>query len=217
MPGRHVRFASAPTFYPSSSSTSTPSPGEYHHHLPRYTTTGYSNHSPHPTSTYSSRTSRIHSLLAYSNHPTLHFDVSLPLNAITFSSSRLSTRSLAESAIEPPVSSMTLSIPHVTWPVTVTPSSNRVFITVADVLNAVYHTLRNPVTPEEYRAIRSSSDLKRVNAAYERRHGRIRDDYAAYRERQGGVRRVDFLAGHTRFLGVSSTGTGRSWVFNVTK
>ncbi|KAF5333758.1 hypothetical protein D9758_016577 [Tetrapyrgos nigripes] len=211
MPGKHVRFAAAPTFYPTSSSTSTSSTQEPHRRVPRYTT-GY-NHKPHPPiPTYSSRTSRIHNLLAYSNHPTLHFDVSLPLNAIAFSSSRPSTRSLSESAIDPPVASMTLSIPHITWPVIVTPS-NGVFIMVADVLNAIYSTLRSPITKEEYRAIRSPSDLKRVNAAYERRHERIRDDYAAYRERQGGVRRVDFLAGHTRFLGVSST--GRNFILNL--
>ncbi|KAF5372540.1 hypothetical protein D9758_005292 [Tetrapyrgos nigripes] len=211
MPGKHVRFAASPTYYPSSTPTYMPS--KKHHYFPQYTAP-YS-HKPYPTSTstYSSRTPRIHSLLAYSFHPTLYFDVRLPLSvAITFSSPRLSTRSLSESATDPPVSSMTLYIPHITWSIIVAPS-NGLFITVADVVNAIYYTLRIPVMKEEYRAIRSRSNLRRVNTAYERRHERIRDDYAAYQERQGGVRRVDFLVGHTQFLGVSTT--GRNFILNL--
>jgi hypothetical protein len=70
--------------------------------------------------------------------------------------------------------------------------------------SCIYHTLRSPVTGEEYHAIKFSSDLKCINAAYEHRHQRIHNGYAVYREREGGVRWVDFLARHTHFLGLSS-------------
>ncbi|KAK7441525.1 hypothetical protein VKT23_016515 [Stygiomarasmius scandens] len=208
MPGlKRVRFA-VPPFYPSTGTSS--STREY---APPF---GYSTRRTgfdRRAETFHSRSPRIHDLLAYSRHPIIHFDVGLPPTSIT-SSYTLSRRAMSEPAIEPPVASLTLSIPHVMWPIIVTPS-NGVFVSVADVFDAIYHTLRAQVTEREYRSIRSPSDLKRVNAAYEHRHRRIRDGYAAHRERQGGVRRIDFLAGHTYFKGLSTSGSRRSLTLNL--
>ncbi|THU93050.1 hypothetical protein K435DRAFT_670955 [Dendrothele bispora CBS 962.96] len=117
----------------------------------------------------------------------------------------LSQRAMYEPAIEPPVLSLTLSVPYISWSITVRPSANGAFVTVSDVFEGIYRTLRTQVTEAEYRSIRSPSDLKRVNGAYEHRYRCIRDSYTAYEEQQNGVRRVDFLVRHTRFRGISFT------------
>ncbi|THV03715.1 hypothetical protein K435DRAFT_774830 [Dendrothele bispora CBS 962.96] len=202
MSGRRVRFAPWATLFPSHSTRSS---GSRDYALPfsrrrRTHTSGFYPSLSSPS--YASRHPRIHNLLTYSRHPIFEFDVSLPPATMT-SHFHLSHRAMYEPAIEPPVTRLTLTIPSISWPITVRPSANSAFITVADVFDGIYRSLRVQVTQEEYRSIRSPSDLKRVNRAYEHRYGSIRDSYAAYKERQTGVRRVDFLVRHTRFRGIS--------------
>ncbi|KAK7458747.1 hypothetical protein VKT23_009748 [Stygiomarasmius scandens] len=233
MPGKHVRFA-IPA-YPSSSTTpsspshSTSTSHSYvHHHGHSPSRSSYDHHSNLTSNSYTSlssspthysRSLQIHKLLAYSR-PNIHFDLRLPPNAITSSSSYLPSRVLSEPAISPPISSLTLSIPHLSphWRVVVTPS-NGVFITLSDVFSAIYYTLRTRVTESEYRAIRSPSDLKRVNAAYVERYRKVaeraRDKYVGEAEKRGGVRRVDFLAGCVRFDGISVMADGRTFVLHL--
>ncbi|THU86052.1 hypothetical protein K435DRAFT_783020, partial [Dendrothele bispora CBS 962.96] len=158
------------------------------------------------------------------------FDVRFSPGAITTSSSayashsspygHISSRILSEPAITPPVSSLNLSVPHMSphWRIIVTPA-NGVFVTLSDVFAAIYYTLRTPVTESEYRAIRNPDDLKRVNKAYVERYRKVgeraRDRYVGEKEKMNGVRRVDFLAGQTRFEGISVMGDGRTFVLHL--
>ncbi|KAF5349874.1 hypothetical protein D9758_014027 [Tetrapyrgos nigripes] len=234
MPGKHVRFATLPTLHTTSTVTP-PSPSRLSHsshyygspHSPSYhdhrhhSESRHGSTSPRSPYSYSSRGPQLHKYLVYSHsHPGVRFDVRLPPSTMTISSSStyIPQRTLSEPAISPPVASLTLSIPHLSphWRIFVTPS-NGVFITLRDVFDAVYYTLRTRITESEYRSIRSPDDLKRVNRAYVDRYRKVgeRDKYVGEAEKQGGVRRVDFLAGHTRFEGISVMSDGRTYVLHM--
>jgi hypothetical protein len=90
------------------------------------------------------------------------------------------------------------------------------FITVADVLATLHRALRLAVHPNEYNALPSHEDKHKVNAAYEHRYLRIADPAAHEEEKRKGVKRVDFLMGRTRFLGLSRTTEGPGiWALNL--
>ncbi|KAJ3756124.1 hypothetical protein EV360DRAFT_85247 [Lentinula raphanica] len=228
MPGKHVRFASISTAYPaavpslsysvasvpSSSGPQTPPsrsttlPPNYHGYSQRKRSNSYP--APQP--------SRVHTLLAYSHHPVINYDVSLPPSTITTTRSGLSSTAFSEPAVYPPVSSLVLHIPQHIWPIHVHASYNGHYVTVNDVFTEVYHALRKNATSAEYHAIPSKKDTEKVRMAYETRYRRIRDRHAYQAEKQQGVKRVDFLAGHTRFMGIAVTpGHGGSsvWVLRL--
>ncbi|KAJ3713270.1 hypothetical protein DFJ43DRAFT_46399 [Lentinula guzmanii] len=229
MPGKHVRFASISTAYPppavpslsysvasvpSSSGPWTPPsrpsvlPSSHHGHSHHKRSHSY----PAPQAT------RVHSLLAYSHHPVINYDVSLPSSTITTTQIGLSTTAFSEPAVYSPVSSIVLHIPHHIWPITVHASYNGHYVTVNDVFTEVYHALRKNVTSAEYNAIPSKKETEKVRMAYETRYKRLRDRHASQSEKQQGVKRVDFLTGHTRFMGLSiSPGHGGSsvWVLRL--
>ncbi|KIK54935.1 hypothetical protein GYMLUDRAFT_129337, partial [Collybiopsis luxurians FD-317 M1] len=146
---------------------------------------------------------RVHNLLAYSHRPAINYDVRYPPSTITTTYSGLSTTTFAEPAIYPPVSSLTIQIPHHTWPISVHASFNGQYVTVNDVFSAIYHSLRNNVSSTDYHAIPSRKDAEKVRMAYETRYRRLRDRYAYESEKRQGLKRVDFLVGHTRFIGLT--------------
>ncbi|KAE9386972.1 hypothetical protein BT96DRAFT_927863 [Gymnopus androsaceus JB14] len=226
MPGKHVRFASISTAYPASvpslsySAPSVPSssgprtPPSHSSGLPS-SHHAYSRPQPKRSHSYPLPT-RVHSLLAYSHHPAIKYDVSLPTSTITSSHKGLSTASFSEPAVYPPVSSLVIQIPHHIWPISVNASHNGQYVTVNDVFAAVYHSLRTNVSSSEYRAIPSKKDAEKVRMAYEMRYRRLRDRYAYESEKQQGVKRVDFLNGHTRFMGLATSSHGSSaWVLHL--
>ncbi|KAJ3863144.1 hypothetical protein EV359DRAFT_43726 [Lentinula novae-zelandiae] len=227
MPGKHVRFASISTAYPpavpslsysigsapSSSGPQTP---------PSYTSGLPSAHygpsrSQHKRSQSYPAPTRVHNLLVYSHHPVINYDVSLPPSAITTTHTGLSTTSFSEPAVYPPVSSLVLHIPHHIWPITVQASYNGHYVTVNDVFTEIYHSLRKNVTSAEYHAIPSQKDAEKVRMAFETRYRRLRDRHASQHEKQQGLKRVDFLTGHTRFMGLATSGHGGSgaWILRL--
>ncbi|KAJ4472968.1 hypothetical protein J3R30DRAFT_3513047 [Lentinula aciculospora] len=223
MPGKHVRFASISTAYPATvpplsySAGSVPSssgprtPPSYpsglpsSHHIPSYSQHKRSHSYPVPT--------RVHSLLAYSHHPVINYDVSLPTSTITTTHTGLSTTSFSEPAVYPPVSSLTINIPHHIWSISVHASFNGHYVTVNDVFTAVYQSLRKNVSSAEYHAIPSKKDAEKVRMAYETRYRRLRDRNAYQSEKQQGLKRVDFLTGHTHFMGLATS--GGAWVLSL--
>ncbi|KAJ3759016.1 hypothetical protein EV360DRAFT_42723 [Lentinula raphanica] len=125
---------------------------------------------------------------------------------------------LAEPATDPPTSGrLVLRCDRFAWevvvfagcsaePATTTTSNTRrgaaaAIITNSDVLHAVYHTLRTPVRRREWDSLESDKSMqRRVGKAYARRA-------------QEGVRRVDWLMGRTRLVGVvveRNAGNGES-------
>ncbi|KAJ8516660.1 hypothetical protein ONZ45_g6056 [Pleurotus djamor] len=154
----------------------------------------------------------LHFLLAVATEPYIKFDVSQPPETLVC---RFPSSILAEPATSPPLSILAIDAsPSCPWPITVTPSSTSpstviphgvgAVVTVWDVLSAIHHALRTPVTMEEYRALPSLDVIKKVNAAYTKRCQRVNDSAEARMEEgMKGVRRVDFLGGMNRFMGLT--------------
>ncbi|KAJ8081442.1 hypothetical protein AAF712_012259 [Marasmius tenuissimus] len=218
MPGtplKRVRFAREKIEYPippnssrSRASSSLPSsdgprtPPSYHGALP-----SFAPHSYHQPPKPAVQPVRAHNLIGYSHQPALNFDVTLPISTLTSRYQSLSSLLLAEPAVTPALSSLVLTTHHLPWSITIFPS-NGYYVTVRDMLDAIYHALRKNVSQHEYQSCR---DKLRVNEAYQRRYSRIRDYHASRQEKASGVKRVDFLCGKTRFMGISPTSRRDVW------
>ncbi|EEB90129.1 hypothetical protein MPER_11706 [Moniliophthora perniciosa FA553] len=159
--------------------------------------------------------SHIHRLLLYSSRPSLNYDVSLPVSTMTTCHRSLPATILNESALNPPVaSSLKLTTSLIPWSIHVNPS-NGYLVTVADVLNAIYHSLRTNITQAEYSMLPSRSDVKQVNDAYEYRYRRVHDYRASIEEKRRGIKRVDFLRRRTRFMGLTPSDNPGSLILNL--
>ncbi|KAF9257292.1 hypothetical protein L218DRAFT_948111 [Marasmius fiardii PR-910] len=156
---------------------------------------------------------RAHPLLKYSDshQPSLNFDVTLGLSALTARYRPLPTPVLSEPAVSPPVSSLLLKTDLLPWTIPVYASSNGYFVTVRDVLDGIHMGLRRNVSHDEWNSIPSRKDQLRVKEAYERRYSRIPDYQLLREEKQGGVRRVDYLCRRTRFMGVVPSKRSGVW------
>ncbi|KAF8069275.1 hypothetical protein FPV67DRAFT_1116715 [Lyophyllum atratum] len=225
MPGKHVRFSkknvlhSPPTPALSFSSFSPASSGA------PLTPPSYSGGLPGPSpyvvsfpksgqASYMS-TVRMHALLQSSSSPALNFDLTQHPSTITSHHQGISQRALSEPATKPPLASLTLLIPHLPWTVTVHASYGP-YVTVTDVLEGIYRKLRANISSHEFNSLPSEKDRRRVTSAYEQRYRRIRGSRDYEDEKRQGVRRVDFLMGHTRFMGLSSSSSGPEvWILNT--
>jgi hypothetical protein len=158
----------------------------------------------------------IHFLLAFSPYddPTIHYDISLAPSSLN---DEISPEEFAEPATQPPLPNLYVTCPLLQWPIIITPSSRTGrFVTVLDVFESIYRTLRIPVLPIEYRNLPSPDATLDVDKAYYRRCGCIEDPDSRQLEESKGVKRVDFLMGRNRFLGLSGTLKGPDiWELNV--
>ncbi|TDL25343.1 hypothetical protein BD410DRAFT_636326 [Rickenella mellea] len=157
----------------------------------------------------SSPQTRMHPLLAYNRHqPTIAYDViRTPNHASIFdpsTNSPISSHMLNLPATSPPTTQLTLSSSRLPWLIVVTPqTSPQHAITNLDVLQAIYATLRVAASKEEWKSLGHGSDAqRRITDAYERRCSRSGGDW------QNGVRRSDWLAGRTMFVGIESMSDG---------
>ncbi|KAJ7484962.1 hypothetical protein B0H11DRAFT_1806827, partial [Mycena galericulata] len=221
MPGPYVRFSSTNTFHspppplmgrgsssassfgpmtpPSLSYGGAPGPGPY---PPRST---YTESAP--------RTGRAHSLLTFSSKPLLKYNVSRHPSTITARASGLTSAGFTEPAVYPPQASITLVTPHLPWAIGV-PASNGAYVTVFDVFNSIYNTLRVNATPAEVNAL-GSQNMGKASAAYTQRYERLRGHRGYTEEKRGGIKRVDFLMGYTRMHGLSPTDSPDVWQLNT--
>ncbi|KAF9460204.1 hypothetical protein BDZ94DRAFT_1266627 [Collybia nuda] len=226
---RNVHFAPANVLY---SPASTPSPSHSVLSLPSSTelatpppvmTPLFRPHpsfqlkrSPSPES--SSDEMHIHFILAFIPYgaPAVRYDVSLPPSTLE---DQLTGDVFAEPATHPPLPSLSIvcSFLPKRWHIEVTSWSRPgAPVTVRDVFKSIYHELRTPVSPTEYNDLRLYEDTEDVDAAYFHRCGRI-ENYRDRREEElKGVKRIDFLRGRNRFLGLSGTLKGNDvWELNV--
>ncbi|KAF5379573.1 hypothetical protein D9757_009267 [Collybiopsis confluens] len=158
---------------------------------------------------------RIHYLLAFSPYhlPPLTYDLCIHPSIV---SSYISAETLSEPATDPPVSSLTITCPRLSWEFPITPMTGSRHISVLDVIHALYRGLRTAVHPLEYEALPSSKAVDRVNKAYHSRCNSITDIKARQEEQSKGVKRVDFLMSRNRFLGLSrKSGDSIVWELNV--
>ncbi|TFK39186.1 hypothetical protein BDQ12DRAFT_682312, partial [Crucibulum laeve] len=204
MPGKHVHFApsdyiSTPTpsysyaSLPSSAGSSTPS------------SLGYFG-SPYGTTPLPAVPCQINPALLHSGQPLLAYNVSYPVVNVQRHPSQ-PYDVLMQPATHPPVSHLTLSSPYLLCSVEVTPQTRTGFITVNDVLECIYQTLRQSVTENEFSKL-SPDSQRGVSKAYQRRYERIPDPSLREIERQKGLKRVDFLEKRNVFMGLSGTKAG---------
>ncbi|KAF7341696.1 hypothetical protein MSAN_02068000 [Mycena sanguinolenta] len=160
---------------------------------------------------------RAHNFIALSRIPLLNYDITLHPSTISTHYLGLSAAGFLEPAVYPPQSSITLVTPHLPWAIVVYPSNGR-FVTVGDVLNALHGALRVNVTAAEFEALGTPTLKRQVSLAYQRRYERLRGHRGYREEKNGGVKRVDFLIGFTKFQGISPVTTSRSpdvWQLNI--
>ncbi|KAF8172979.1 hypothetical protein K438DRAFT_1611256 [Mycena galopus ATCC 62051] len=158
---------------------------------------------------------RAHNLIAFSSCPLLTYDISLPPSSISTHYIGVSSAGFVESAAYPPQSCITLVTPHLPWSIVV-PASNGSYVTVGDVLSTLHSGLRVNVTPTEFAALGTLKLQRRVSTAYQRRYEQRRGLRGYAEEKAQGVKRVDFLMGFTKFLGISPTSGGSDvWQLNI--
>ncbi|KAJ6534214.1 hypothetical protein B0H19DRAFT_964625 [Mycena capillaripes] len=170
--------------------------------------------SPGPDAHFILCRAQIHILLAFapSMPPHVHYDLSHPLHTIN---SQL-TPSFLDPATYPPLPTLTILCRHIPWPIAVAPSQPTGFVSVFDVFMSVYTSLWLAVRRAEYDALLSSEARHRVDEAYFTRCRLWSDDEERRIEALKGVKRVDFLVGKTRFLGLSGPVEGAHvWELNV--
>ncbi|KAF8630282.1 hypothetical protein AX15_003016 [Amanita polypyramis BW_CC] len=161
------------------------------------------------------RTAHLHVLLQHSTSPIICYDFVDPPSAITSRRDGLSNRALSEPATCPPMQSLTLISPHLPWRISVT-ARNGSFVTVFDVFDAVYRSLRMQAGESEFQLLPTRGDRDRASAAYQQRYRSIRDRRVYDEEKRAGLRRIDFLMGHSKFRGLSRTDTGpTTWFLNL--
>jgi hypothetical protein len=126
---------------------------------------------------------------------------------------RLTNRELSEPATYPAVPFLQISSPYLQWRISV--SGRTGVVTIGDVLDAIYTSLRKNIIREDYKYLSDNAQL-RVKAAYERRFRSLLDQRSYERERQSGVKRVDFLMDRNRFRGLIMTSAPGVWQLEVT-
>ncbi|PPR04641.1 hypothetical protein CVT24_011859 [Panaeolus cyanescens] len=128
----------------------------------------------------------------------------------------LSSRTCREPATYPPLAFLVITSPYLPWKIKVYPA-NGSYVTVEDVLASIYRSLRTNITGQDFTALSNPNDQRRATRAYENRYRRLRDPRAYDEEKRSGMKRVDFLLGHTRFLSISNSGKRvDEWYLNIT-
>lgn len=160
---------------------------------------------------------QIHFLLAYAPYtePALHWDMTLPPASIEY---QFSSHAFSEPATSPPMSSLIIYHSSLKYEIEVVPpqASSGAVVTVSDVLTKLYRELRLSIHPIEYADLKDEEIRKQVDNAYYARCSRIHDRGERLQEQQKGIKKIDFLMGSTRFLGLSGTMTGPDiWELNA--
>lgn len=139
-----------------------------------------------------------------------------PSTIMTHNNYSLSTRTVRAPATTPHLPFLTITSIHLPWKIKVY-ASNGVYVTLEDIFNSIYRSLRTNITSAEFNLFSTQDDQRRATRAYEKRYRRFRNSTAYEEEKRGGMKRVDFLMGHTKFLGISNSGSRRpdEWQLRV--
>ncbi|TEB32888.1 hypothetical protein FA13DRAFT_230780 [Coprinellus micaceus] len=161
----------------------------------------------------------IHTLLGHVgpySEPEIPYDLSM---AISLVKEQFGVSALMEPATQPPVQNLTVACPDfLLWEVEVKTGAvyPGAYVSVDDVLTAIYSNLRQPVNYMEYGSLGQNRGA--VDAAYFARLTRIHDPALKEQEALKGVKRIDFLRGKNRFMGLSvmhRPGEEPWWELNV--
>ncbi|KAF9501383.1 hypothetical protein BDN71DRAFT_1438919 [Pleurotus eryngii] len=146
--------------------------------------------------------------------PNIRYDCSYSPSHLSILNRHVSPHFASEPATYPPTTFMTISSPYLPWTLHVTPRHG--VISVSDVLHGIYGYLRTAIYPQDFERM-SRGNQKRVRKAYENRYRRMRSSGDAALEKTKGVKRVDFLMGHTVFMGLTPTRNPIHWVMIMSK
>ena len=124
-----------------------------------------------------------------------------PSTILTHNNYSLSVRTLREPATTPPLPFITITSIHLPW-VTKVYASNGAYVTLEDVFDSIYRNLRTNITAAEFNLFQRHEDQRRATRAYEKRYRRLYNTRAYETEKRGGMKRIDFFMGHTKFLGL---------------
>ncbi|KAF9218687.1 hypothetical protein BS17DRAFT_519974 [Gyrodon lividus] len=216
MPGKHVRFNDDNIFY---SPKSVSSPTLSDSSLPSSTGPRTPPQNTYLPLTLPTGPVAIHPLLAF--HPCVApviYDTSLPPHTLApnvhASPHNLPASVVDEPATQPSMHTITLVNDRLPWRLTIPPSKH--FVSVRDLLEALYCFLRHPVLASEYNTLPTQQIKDEVAIAFHARCGRAPSKEAAAEQYHKGLKRVDFLRGRNRFMGLSSTKLGPDvWVLNL--
>ncbi|KAF8645130.1 hypothetical protein AX16_007958 [Volvariella volvacea WC 439] len=149
----------------------------------------------------------IHLLLGLSSSPPLQLNVSIDP---ALSSPAISPTVLNQPATEPPLPSLFLRCRHLPWIITIQASPKRApFVTILDVITGIYQALQQPASKEEYLREDQNRQLA-IARAFEARTAHNPQEY------RRGLKRIDFLDGRHRFIGISKTDEGpQVWKLSV--
>ena len=129
----------------------------------------------------------------------------------------LSIESLHQSAFTPFLSHLTIISSYLPWTIKVN-ASNASYITPQDIFTSIHSFFRTNITPTEFQLLPSHHHRKRATRAYQQRYRRLRllssskisgnnvSNKASQLEKHAGMKRIDFLMGYTKFLGISNKG-----------
>ncbi|KAF5320750.1 hypothetical protein D9619_000006 [Psilocybe cf. subviscida] len=150
------------------------------------------------------------------------WDVRDPPTTITRSGHAISGRALYEPACGPAQSFMRITLTtsagaQLPWSVKVYASPDTGFVTLEDVVLAVHAALRVNITASNYSLLRGKDDQTRAVRAYEDRYRRLRSERAYQEEKRAGMKRVDFLMGRIRWIGLEQNkGLGADeWILRL--
>ena len=136
-------------------------------------------------------------------------------SAITRNNHFLPGRPLHEPATTPPLSYLSISSIHLPWIIDVY-ASNGSYVSLGDVFNSIYRSLRTNITTTEFNFFPHRRDQVRATRAYEQRYRRFRNTFGNNMEKRCGMKRIDFLMNHTKFHGISKSGPHPDeWQLNV--
>ena len=134
-------------------------------------------------------------------------------SAITSYSDRIPFASLFKPAFSPPMQRLTLKILRFSWEIEVRAQDGR-SVMVIEVFEQAYKSLWIQASSEEYYRL-GMEDQNRVSEAYLQRCRRLRDPGACNEETRQGLRRIDFLWGHSKFKGLQRTHNKAEWILKL--
>jgi len=126
-----------------------------------------------------------------------------PLTGRTASPVRFDLSLLEESVTYPHMNSVVLFSGLLPWSTRVEAAMPGDAVTIFDVLQTLHTVLRTPISRSEWNSI-SAYTQNSVSAAFYHRLGGIRDRSLREKQLGKGVRRLDFLLGNTKLLGIAA-------------
>ena len=126
-----------------------------------------------------------------------------PLTGRSASPVRFELSLLDEPVVYPHMNSIVLFSDLLPWSTRVEAEMPGDVVTIFDVLQTLHTVLRIPISKSEWNSL-SAHAQDSISAAFYRRLGGIRDYSSRDKQLKKGVRRLDFLLGNTKLLGLAA-------------